>query len=259
MAVLLSLLAVGCAAVPSPGERLTAEFVAVATPATIASSHPALRNALAHGVTPSDIAQGRLAAAWCAAQDGAGFRETWFPVRLPHGMRAEPDQPVLFRPGAERGGTAPPGEVVRRIDGAVALVQARAAGEMTVPLPRCDGGGEAGLQLGRLSEPFGSASLRFVQQEDAWLAALPAQALAAGRIVTLTCSPGAAETRTFLAELPQGLSVRRSDVVEAIAGVPLGHWPGPISRVTRVLPDVPEASLRAYKPNRFMVRCVPGE
>lgn len=215
-----------------------------------------LRNALAHGVTPEDLAQGRVASATCAETTGSRIIERSWWVRVPPGVRFTGSihhrEFAELYPGAAKDSAGPLGEVAQRT---LAPLEHET---LKLPYPgtrvACSAARTPGAVRAEVISVSNRSWLDELDLEDAWMHALPREALEGGRIFRALCALGTDRFEYWYLQAPPQQVLQRGQVVRARAGNSIGAGAGPVSQVIGVAqPDVRSEQVFGSR----LVRCSP--
>jgi hypothetical protein len=248
---LLAVLA-GCESMPSPGEELRAQVVAVPrSRAELDGGFTRLHAALRAGVARADAEAGRLWLAQCVEPEASaleGLRPRTATLLLPPGL--QPAVGTVVEIDALQGSHA---RDLRRHGRFVnALGSASAAADPSGwrrylgnprPLCRPDGAAEGRWRV-QLVGAVAAWEIDFARAELARHDAIADAELAAGRVALVSCqlkvADGSDWTRpSWLTRTPDRPPLRVGDVVRIVAGAEeAGRAAGPLARVLEVVPGV---------------------
>ena len=258
LALPLALGLAGCAApVPQPGETVYLEVRDQLTLERLQAGWTRnLRNALAQGVTREDLAQGRVASATCAEATGSGIVERSWWVRVPPGLRFTGSihhrEFAELYPGAAKDSAGPLGAVAQRTPAPL--------DHETLKLPysgtrvACNAARTPGAVRAEVISVSNRSWLAELDLEDAWIRALPRDALEGGRVYRAICALGADRFEYWYLQAPPQHKLQRGQVVSARAGNSIGSGAGPVSELIGVAqPDVRSEQVFGSR----LVRCSP--
>lgn len=258
MVLPLALGLAGCAApMPQPGKTVYLEVREQVSLERLQGGWTRnLRNALAHGVSREDLAQGRVASATCAEANDSGVVERSWWVRVPPAVRFTGSihhrEFAELYPGAAKDSAGPLGQLVQRTPAPLEHET------LKLPYPgtrvACHAARTPGAVRAEVISVSNRSGLDELDLEDAWIRALPREAVEGGRIFRAICALGADRFEYWYLQAPPPQVLQRGQVVRARAGNSIGSGAGPVSEVIATAqPDVRSEQVFGSR----LVRCSP--